>query len=89
MAEEHASLFGKGAIERELYRPGLRLIGMKWIFTYKTRADGSIERYKARLVVQGFTQQFGLNYTEVWAPTGSLAAYRLLLVHAAIHDYDV
>jgi hypothetical protein len=61
---------------------------MKWIFTYTTRSDGSIEHYKAHLVVQG-TQQFGLDFTEVWAPTGSLAAYRLLLTHAAIYDYDV
>jgi hypothetical protein len=41
------------------------------------------------LVVQGFTHQFGLDYTDIWAPTGSLAAYRLLLIHVAIHDYNV
>ena len=39
-------------------------MGSKWVFKEKIGADGSIERYKARLVAQGYSQQRGLDYDE-------------------------
>ena len=39
--------------------PGRKKVGSKWVYKLKTGADGKIERYKARLVAQGFTQKFG------------------------------
>ena len=39
-----------------------KAVGSKWVFKIKTDADGSVERYKARLVVQGYTQKFGVDY---------------------------
>jgi hypothetical protein len=58
-------------------------IDLRWVFSYKLRADGNVERHKARLVAKGYTQQWGIDFFEVWAPTGRLAAYRCLLAHAA------
>ena len=34
-------------------------VGSKWVFKVKTDEDGNVERFKARLVAQGFTQKFG------------------------------
>jgi hypothetical protein len=63
--------------------PGVKAIGSGWLFKVK-RHDGSIERYKGRLVAKGYSQHPGYDYTEVFAPTSSQAAIRLVLAISAI-----
>ena len=48
--------------------PDRKAIGSKWALKKKTRDDGTIERYRARLVAQGFSQQPGLDYEETFCP---------------------
>ena len=79
--EELSSLTAKQMYEIMMLPKGKAAIKLCWVFSYKLRPDGHIERYKARLVAKGFTQKEGLDYFEVWAPTGRLAAYCALLAH--------
>lgn len=58
---------------------------------YKLKRDenGNISRYKARLVAQGFSQKFGEDYDEVFAPVARSATFRILMSIAGVNNYYV
>ena len=69
--------------------PRKSVVGCKWIYKIKTRSDGSIERYKVRLVAKGFTQEYRIDYEETFAPIGRISSIRVLLVVAAVSKWDL
>ncbi|KAH9089385.1 hypothetical protein LEN26_019217, partial [Aphanomyces euteiches] len=69
--------------------PGRKPIGCRWLFTKKYSADGSLLRYKARLVAQGFTQVAGIDYTDIFAPVIRTSSIRFLLALAALQSMQI
>jgi hypothetical protein len=68
---------------------GQKVIGSKWVFKIKCNANGSIERYKACVVAQGFSQRPGVDFTETFAPTTKWAALRSIFALAAFKDLEL
>jgi hypothetical protein len=66
--------------------PGVKPIRSQWVFIIKHKSDGSVERYKARLVADGRGQRFGIDYNEIFSPTFKPATLRIILALAAQHD---
>ncbi|GJR12009.1 putative ribonuclease H-like domain-containing protein [Tanacetum coccineum] len=66
-----------------------RAIGIKWVFRNKKNERGIMIRNKARLVAQGYTQEEGIDYDEVFAPVTRIEAIRLFLAYASFKDFVV
>ena len=74
--------------------PGATPIGCKWIFKRKYKPDGSVEKFKARLVPKGFTQKQNIDYFDTYAPMTRISSFRILFALASIyklyiHQMDV
>jgi hypothetical protein len=69
--------------------PGANVVTGKWIFKLKLHADGSLERYKARYVLWGFTQRPGVDFDETFSPVVKPATIRTVLTLALAQNWPV
>ncbi|KAK9073343.1 hypothetical protein SSX86_007667 [Deinandra increscens subsp. villosa] len=65
------------------------VVGAKWIFRIKYRPDGTIDRHKARLVAQGFTQIPGLDFSHTFSPVVKAATIRIVLSLAVVNNWPL
>ncbi|GJR87325.1 retrotransposon protein, putative, ty1-copia subclass [Tanacetum coccineum] len=61
--------------------PNCKTVGSKWIFKKKTDMDGNIHTYKARLVANGFTQTYVVDYEETFSPVADIKSIRILIAN--------
>ncbi|GJS56272.1 zinc finger, CCHC-type containing protein [Tanacetum coccineum] len=66
--------------------PSCKPLGCKWIFKKKKKVDGTIDKFKARLVIQGFRQKERIDYFDTYAPVARISTIRLLISLAATHN---
>ena len=89
MEEEFTSLQNHGTWEVVPRPEGRRVVSSKWVYRVKYDANGKISRYKARLVARSFTQVYGVDYTDTFAPVTRLETLRLLFALAIQKDWEV
>ena len=68
---------------------GNKPIGCKWIFKRKLRTDGTIDKYKVRLVTKRYQQNEGLDFFDTYSPVTRITSIRMLIAIAAIHDFEI
>ena len=68
---------------------GQRAIGTKWVYRNKKDERGIVVKNKTRLVAQGYTQEEGIDYDEVFAPVARIQAIRLFLAYASFKKFKV
>ena len=66
---------------------GKPFVGCRWIYKVKYKADGTLERYKARMVAQGFTQIEGVDFFETFPLVAKLTTVRFLLSVAVANNW--
>lgn len=89
MQDEYNALKAQGI--RQLVPPPLdrSIIGSKWVYKIKKNPDGSVSRYKARIVAQGFSQAQSLDYSDTFSPVVRHTTVRLILSLAAIYKWEL
>ncbi|RVW71630.1 Retrovirus-related Pol polyprotein from transposon TNT 1-94 [Vitis vinifera] len=69
--------------------PGCKPLSSKWIFKRKMKVDGSIDKYKARLVIKGYRQTEGLDYFDTYSPVTRINSIRMVLAIAALRNLEI
>jgi hypothetical protein len=73
MDAEYSALMHNGTWHLVLANQATNIIGCKWVYKVKRKADGSIDRYKVRLVAKGFKQWYGIYYEDTFSPVVKFA----------------
>ena len=69
-------------------------LNVSGVYALKCKSDGSLDRYKAHLVVRGYTQTYGIDYQETFAPVAKMNTIRILISLAInldwpLYQYDI
>ena len=83
MVKEYDSIFKNSAWEVVPRPVGKSAVGSRWIYKVKQAADGSLEKYKAIFVAQGFSKVDGIKYEETFEPVARYSSIRSILALSA------
>ena len=89
MDKEYQSLLENETWDLVRRPEGVNVVNNRWVFKIKRKPDGSIDRFKARLVAQGFSQTHGVDYEEVFSPVARSESIRSLLALGNTFDLEI
>ena len=89
MEEEMSSILKNETWTMVKPQSDIKPIGVKWVFRVKKDSKGRILRHKARLVVKGYAQKEGINYSEVFSPVARMDSIRILIAIAAQEEWEL
>jgi hypothetical protein len=89
MNDEYEDLMDNKTWHLVLPSSTCNIIDCKWVYHIKKNVDGTIDRYKACLVVKGFKQRHGIDYEGTFSPVVKSATIRLALTIAVSHGWSL
>jgi len=89
MKDEIVALHANATWSLVPFDPSMNIVGCRWVYKIKRRADGAIDQYKARLVARGFTQHEGIDYSETLSPVVKPTTVRLILTIAVSKGWQI
>jgi len=89
MMKEMKSIEKNQTWELTYFPRGMKPIGVKWIFKTKFKENEEIDKFKARLVAKGYAQQYGLDYTEVFALVARRDTIRIILATTVQYGWTI
>ena len=89
MKSEYSSLIKNDTWKLVPPPEGKNIVGSRQVLKVKSNEDGSINRFKARLVAQGYSQVKGVDYEKVFSPVARYTSVRSLLALANAQDLEI
>ncbi|RVX19855.1 Retrovirus-related Pol polyprotein from transposon TNT 1-94 [Vitis vinifera] len=89
MKDEMNSMASNGVWNLVELPGGAKAIGCKWVFKTNKDSLGNIERYKARLIAKGFTQNEGIDYNETFSPVSKKDSLHIIMTLVAHFDLEL
>jgi len=89
MIDEYDSLIANDTYSLVPAPEGHKIVKTKWVYKLKHKADGSVDKYKARLVTKGFTQHYAIDYDKTFAPVVWIENLRIALAFTNTNNYDI
>ena len=83
MIKELDQLCTNGTWEEAISPPGAKVVSTRWVFKIKYNSLGELDKFKARLVARGFTQQYGVDFSETYSTVLKMASARFLITLGA------
>jgi hypothetical protein len=68
---------------------GAKTVGCKWVYRTKCDSNGNIERFKARLMAEGFTQREGIDYTKIFSSVSCKDSLRIIMALVVHYDLEL
>ncbi|KAL5764991.1 hypothetical protein ACOSP7_017298 [Xanthoceras sorbifolium] len=89
MQEEYLALMKNDTWVLEPPSDTCNIVGHKWVFRVEYKPDGSVAKYKTRLVAKGFHQTLGVDFSETYSPVIKPSTIRVIFTLAASFGWDV
>jgi len=69
--------------------PGQNIVTSRWVFHLRRKSDGSINKFKAQLVMCRFTQVYRVDYYDTYSPVAQLTSFHMILKLTVCHDWEI